>query len=84
MCLLLCIYLFFFINTTYISFDYDILQELFTHLDCVQLNSRGQDMSYHSLSGTISIPRDCIHPIWACSTRDFGSSYCFTYSVYCI
>ena len=55
------IYLFF--NPTYISFDCDILLEFFTHLDCVQPNSRRQDMLYHSLSVTISIPRDCIHPI---------------------
>ena len=47
MCLLL--FIFFFFNTTYISFDCDILLEFFTHLDCVQPNSRGQDMSYHSL-----------------------------------
>ena len=39
-------YLFIFFNITYISFDYDVLLELFTHLDCVQSNSRGQDMSY--------------------------------------
>ena len=81
MCLLLFIYFF---NTTYISFYYDILLESFTHLDCEQPNSRGQDMSYHSLSGTISIPRDCIHPIWACSTRYFRSSLCFTHPVCCI
>ena len=58
MCLLLFIYLLIFVNTTYISFDYAILLEFFTHPDCVQPNSRGQDISYYSLSGTISIPRD--------------------------
>ena len=79
MCLLLFIYLF--LNTTYISFDYDILLEFFTHLKCVQTNSREQDISYRSLSGTISITRDCIHPIWASSPRDFRSSFCFTHSV---
>ena len=81
MCFLLFIYLFIFFNTTYISFDCDILLEFFTYLDCVQPNSRGQDMSYHPLSRTISIPRDCIHHIWACSPRDFRSSFCFTHSV---
>ena len=45
----------YFFNTTYISFNCDILLEFFTHLDCMQPNSRGQDMSYHSLSGTISL-----------------------------
>ena len=82
--LLTVIYLFIFFNTTYISFDYDILLEFFTHMDCVQPNSRGQDMSYHSLSGTISIPRDCIHPIWACLPRYFRSSCCLIHSVCCI
>ena len=68
MCLLLFIYLFIFVNTTYISFDYDILLEFFIHLDCVQPNSRGQDMSYHSLSGIspslgiVSIPYVPDHP----------------------
>ena len=61
----MCLLLFIFFNTTYISLDYDILLECYIHMDCVQPNSRGQDMLYHSLSGTISISRDCIHPIWA-------------------
>ena len=85
MCFLLFIFLFFyFFNTTYISYDCYILLEFFTYLDCVQPNSRRHDMSYHSLSWTISISRDCIHPIWACSPRDFRSSFYFTYSVCCI
>ena len=62
------IYLFFFFNTTYISFDYDILLEFFIHLDCVKPNSRGQDMSYHSIQG--------LSPShMACSPRDFRSSF---------
>ena len=70
MCLLLFIYLFIFVNTKYISFDNDVLLEFFTHLDWVQPNSRGQDMSYpttlnHGLSpsiGIVSIPYGPVHP----------------------
>ena len=83
----ICAYFYSFIccNTTYISFDYDVLLEFFTHLDCVQPNSRGQDISctlYQGLSpslGIVSISYGHVH-----TPRDFRSSFCFTHSVCCI